>query len=339
MSSYSAPHEAADTTSAGTSAAESKPFRRDVVMIAGPTAVGKTRISIELCRRLKGEILSADSMQIYKYMNIGSAKPTEAEQAGIPHHMMDVVDPAEAFSAADYKAAAEVCLEEILSRGKLPIMVGGTGLYFDALLYDRDFSGAAGDDVLREAYEAIAREQGNEALHNILKEKDAEAAARIHPNNVRRVVRALELIETTGSATPAFDLGPEPNPRYNFLLLGLTDHRQALYERIDQRVDAMFEAGLVDEIIFLKNLGLSDKFQSMQGIGYKEVFRYLDGLATLEETKALIKQSSRRYAKRQLTWFKRYPTLEWFEVDGLRDPDAVIDKIERVIRQKLSREG
>ncbi|SCZ76788.1 tRNA dimethylallyltransferase [Acidaminobacter hydrogenoformans DSM 2784] len=308
-------------------------------MIAGPTAVGKTKISIELCRRLDGEILSADSMQIYKYMNIGSAKPTEAEQAGIPHHMMDVVDPAEAFSAADYKAAAEACLEEILSRGKLPIMVGGTGLYFDALLYDRDFSGSAGDGVLREAFEAIARAQGNEALHDMLKEKDAEAAARIHPNNVRRVVRALELIETTGSATPAFDQAPEPNPRYNFILLGLTDHRQALYERIDQRVDAMFEAGLVDEIIILKNLGLSDKFQSMQGIGYKEVFRYLDGLATLEETIALIKQSSRRYAKRQLTWFKRYPTLEWFEVDGLTDPDSVIDQIERAIRQKMSREG
>lgn len=313
--------------------------RRDVVMIAGPTAVGKTKISIELCRRLGGEILSADSMQIYKYMNIGSAKPTEAEQAGIPHHMMDVVDPAEAFSAADYKAAAEACLEEILSRGKLPIMVGGTGLYFDALLYDRDFSGAAGDEVLREAYEAIAMAQGNEALHEMLREKDAEAAARIHPNNVRRVVRALELIETTGSATPAFDQAPEPNPRYNFILLGLTDHRQALYERIDHRVDAMFAAGLVDEIIFLKNLGLSDKFQSMQGIGYKEVFRYLDGLATLEETIALIKQSSRRYAKRQLTWFKRYPTLEWFEVGGLTDPDSVIDQIERAIRQKMSREG
>lgn len=313
--------------------------QRDVVMIAGPTAVGKTKISIELCHRLGGEIVSADSMQIYRHMNIGSAKPSTEEQAGIPHHMIDVADPSIPFTAADYKAAAEQCLEDILSRGKLPILVGGTGLYFDALLFDRDFSGASGDRALRRRLEAIAAEEGNDALHAMLRAQDPEAADRIHPNNVRRVVRALELLETTGAATPAFDSAPVPNPRFNFILLGLTDHRQALYERIDQRVDLMFEAGLVDEIIFLKNLGLSDKSQSMQGIGYKEVFRYLDGLATLEETKDLIKQSSRRYAKRQLTWFKRYPTLQWFDVAGLADLDSVIHQIERAIRQKLSREG
>lgn len=313
--------------------------QRDVVMIAGPTAVGKTKISIELCHRLGGEIVSADSMQIYRHMNIGSAKPSIEEQAGIPHHMMDVADPALPFTAADYKAAAEQCLEDILSRGKLPLLVGGTGLYFDALLFDRDFSGASGDSGLRRRLEAIAAEEGNDALHAMLRAQDPEAADRIHPNNVRRVVRALELLETTGAATPAFDSAPVPNPRFNFILLGLTDHRQALYERIDLRVDLMFEAGLVDEIIFLKNLGLSDKSQSMQGIGYKEVFRYLDGLATLEETKDLIKQSSRRYAKRQLTWFKRYPTLQWFDVAGLADLDSVIHQIERAIRQKLSREG
>ena len=313
--------------------------RRNVVMIAGPTAVGKTKISIELCHRLDGEIVSADSMQIYRHMNIGSAKPSTEEQAGIPHHMIDVADPAMSFTAADYKSAAEQCLEDILSRGRLPILVGGTGLYFDALLFDRDFSGASGDSALRKRLEAIAAEEGNDALHAMLRAQDPEAADRIHLNNVRRVVRALELLETTGAATPAFDSAPVPNPRFNFILLGLTDHRQALYERIDRRVDQMFEAGLVDEIIFLKNLGLSDKSQSMQGIGYKEVFRYLDGLATLEETKDLIKQSSRRYAKRQLTWFKRYPTLQWFDVAGLADLDSVIHQIERAIRQKLSREG
>lgn len=312
---------------------------RDVVMLAGPTAVGKTKISIELCHRLDGEIVSADSMQIYRHMNIGSAKPSKDEQEGVPHHMMDVADPSLPFTAADYKASAEQCLEDILSRGKLPILVGGTGLYFDALLFDRDFSGASEDSGLRRQFEAIAAEEGNDALHAMLRAKDPYAADRIHPNNVRRVVRALELLETTGAATPAFDIAPVPNPRFNFILLGLTDHRQTLYERIDRRVDLMFEAGLVDEIIFLKNLGLSDKSQSMQGIGYKEVFRYLDGLATLEETKDLIKQSSRRYAKRQLTWFKRYPTLQWFDVAGLTDLDSVIHQIERAIRQKLSREG
>jgi len=312
---------------------------RDVVMIAGPTAVGKTKISIELCHRLDGEIVSADSMQIYRHMNIGSAKPSKEEQEGVPHHMLDIADPSLPFTAADYKAAAELCLEDILSRGKLPILVGGTGLYFDALLFDRDFSGASGDSALRERLEAIAAEQGNEALHAMLRAQDPEAADRIHPNNVRRVVRALELLETTGAATPAFDNAPVPNPRFNFILLGLTDHREELYARIDRRVDQMFETGLVDEIIFLRNLGLSDKSQSMQGIGYKEVFRYLDGLAALEETKDLIKQSSRRYAKRQLTWFKRYPDLQWFDVAGLTDLDSVIHQIERAIRQKLSREG
>lgn len=319
----------------------SNPIRpgRQVVMLAGPTAVGKTKISIELCRRLDGEIVSADSMQVYRYMDIGSAKPSPEEQAGIPHHMMDLLDPRVPFSAADYKAAAEKCLEDILSRGKLPMVTGGTGLYFDALLFDRDFSGAKGDEALRRHFEAIASEQGPEALHAMLAASDPDAAQRIHPNNLRRVIRALELIETTGAATSDFNQDLLPNPRYEFLLFGLTEDRKALYERIDQRVDSMFEAGLIEEIIFLKNLGLRDTNQSMQGIGYKEVFRYLEGLATLEETKALIKQSSRRYAKRQLTWFKRYPSLQWIEVAGLRDLNAVVDQIERVIRQKLSREG
>lgn len=314
-------------------------MNRKVVIIAGPTAVGKTKISIELCRRMNGEIVSADSMQVYKYMNIGSAKPTIEEQAGIVHHLMDVMDPSVPFTAADYKAAAETCFEEILSRGKLPFMVGGTGLYFDALLYDRDFSGAGGSETIRARYEAMAASEGGLAVHRLLQAQDPEAAERIHPNNVRRVIRALELLETTGSATAAFDGLLTKNPRFEFVMIGLSAERKVLYERIDRRVDEMFAAGLVEEIKFLKNLGLSDKNQSMQGIGYKEVFRYLEGLASLEETVTLIKQSSRRYAKRQLTWFKRYPELQWFDLDAAVPIGSVIDQIERSLRQKMSREG
>jgi tRNA dimethylallyltransferase len=308
-------------------------MKRQVIMIAGPTAVGKTRISIELCRRLGGEIVSADSMQVYLYMNIGSAKPGPEERAGIAHHMMDVIHPAEPFTAADYKLAAEACFEEILSRGKLPIMVGGTGLYFDALLYDRDFSGAKGSETIRRRFEAVAEQEGVSALHAMLESRDPEAAKRIHPNNVRRVIRALELFETTGAATGAFDSDLVRNPRFEFLMIGLRAERSVLYERIDRRVDEMFAAGLMDEIKFLKIMGLSDKQQSMQGIGYKEVFRYLEGELSLEETIALIKQSSRRYAKRQLTWFKRYPDLHWFDMETAADLTSVIDHIERYILQ------
>lgn len=310
-------------------------MKRQVIMIAGPTAVGKTKVSIELCRRLDGEILSADSMQVYRHMNIGSAKPTPEEQCGIPHHMMDVIDPAMPFSAADYKAAAETCLEDILSRGKLPIMVGGTGLYFDALLYNRDFSGSKGSEEIRMHYETLANNEGRSAVHEVLRSLDPEAAERIHPNNIRRVIRAIELYKTVGSATGSFTSGLVKNPRFEFLMYGLTADRNTLYARIYKRVDAMFDAGLIDEIKFLKNIGLSDKNQSMQGIGYKEVFRYLEGALTLDDTVQLIKQSSRRYAKRQITWFKRYPDLQWFELEDTSDLTTVINFIERSIQQVI----
>lgn len=307
---------------------------KTVLIIGGPTAVGKTSTSIEMAKRFGGEIISADSMQIYKHMNIGSAKPTKEEMGDVPHHLLDFVDPDKSYSVSDFQNDAFEKIDDILSRGKLPIVVGGTGLYLNALLYQMDFSEAVGDPEFREEMRAQAMEKGSEYIHDLLREVDPEAAERIHHNNMKRVIRALEICRLTGGPSKDFKSDPELNENYNFILTSLTGNRRKLYARINKRVDIMLEAGLLEEVKNLKNMGITDCHQSMKGIGYKEVLAYLDDKYDYETMVSIIKQSSRRYAKRQLTWLRRYEDLKWFDIDKLGGLDILLDQIDNYIKEK-----
>lgn len=310
-------------------------MKKNVVIIVGPTAVGKTDLSIAIAKKFGGEIISADSMQIYKDMNIGSAKPTVEEMDGVNHYLIDMVDPAREYSVSDYSKDALSYIDKLSSEGKLPIVVGGTGLYVNSLIYEMDFAKSKENKELREKYEKIAREHGNEYLYNILLEKDPSAAKTVHMNNVKRVIRALEIYDETGEAKKDFASEPEIREDLNIILIGLNRNRKKLYARINKRVELMFEAGLLKEVENLKNNGLSAINRSMQGIGYKEVLLYIDGKCDYDQMVSLIKQSSRRYAKRQLTWFKRYDFIKWFDYDQIKDKDALEDAISSYIREKL----
>lgn len=303
-----------------------------VIIIGGPTAVGKTKTSIELAKRLNGEIISADSMQIYKGMDIGSAKPDLEEREGIVHHLMDIVDPKEAFSVSDFRKLADETIMDIHARGKVAIVVGGTGLYINALLYEMDFSSATGDSEARILLREFAEKEGSEALHHKLRMLDAEAAERIHPNNIKRVIRAIEIASQTDEKIKDFRSDLVKNERYDIFLMGLTGEREKLYDRINRRVKVMFDAGLIPEVEALKNYGLDDSFTSMKGIGYKEIFPYLEGTQSLDDTIELISINTRHYAKRQLTWFRRYPDLKWYNVDETPDLLNLIEIIEKEIK-------
>lgn len=284
---------------------------KKVLVIAGPTGVGKTALSIHLAQRFQGEIISGDSMQIYRGLDIGTAKVTPAEAQGIPHHLIDIKDPGESFSVAEFQHLAREKIDEITSRGKLPMIVGGTGLYIQALLYDYDLGGRleSGSQALRERYAAFATEEGNQALWELLQEKDPQAAAKIHFNNQRKVIRALEVLERTGRSILAPE--NEPQKRYDDFLIGLTTERSLLYQRINERVEQMFAAGLVKEAAILRALPES---QAAKGIGYREFFPYFAGEEDLAAVKEAIKQDSRRYAKRQLTWFRNRMTPHWVDL-------------------------
>lgn len=279
---------------------------KNVLAVVGATASGKTALSIALAKALGGEIISCDSMQIYRGMDIGTAKPSEEETAGIPHHLIDIVEPSESFSVADYAPLAAKAIEDITSRGKLPIFCGGTGLYLDAVLNANEYSEAASDPSLREELTRKAEEKGALALWERLKVEDPESAEAIHPNNVKRVVRALEIKLLTGIPKSEWDrrsrLAPSP---YNAVVLGLSyPDRAVLYGRIDRRVDMMLEAGLVDEVRSLIESGrLPRGSTAAQAIGYKEILAYLDGEVSLGEAVETLKTATRRYAKRQITWF------------------------------------
>ncbi len=309
-------------------------MKKSLVIIAGPTAVGKTDISIEVAKKLEGEIISADSMQIYKYLNIGSAKPTEEEMQEIPHYLIDEIDPRAEFSVSEYKNLSKEYIEKVISRNKLPIIAGGTGLYVNSLLYDMDFSNASSDKEIRERLTSEYEKYGSEYLHNKLKDVDSEAAERIHPNNVQRVIRALEIFYSTGETTRDFSKDLTENQDYNFILIGLNRDRQLLYERINKRVDIMFDEGLLEEVQDLVNMGLRVEDISMKGIGYKEVIGYLNGAYDLGYAKELIQKNTRRYAKRQLTWFKRYEKMKWFNLDNDREKNIfnIIEFIEGNIK-------
>ena len=309
-----------------------KPF---VLAVVGPTASGKTWLGVELAKIYGGEVISADSMQIYKGMDIASAKPTEAEKQGIPHHLMGILDRDVSFSAADYVQLANEKIEEILSRGKLPIIVGGTGLYIDSLLENVKFSEGGSDEAYREELYAFARENGNEALHARLAELDPEAAEGIHPNNLVRVVRALEVCHVTGRKFS--DLKRESKMAespYASLIIGLNfEDRQNLYDRIDLRVDEMVKAGLVEEARQLwQESGMKT---AANAIGYKELIPYFEGEAELDDCIAKIKQETRHYAKRQLTWFRKNGRIEWLFLDKFNKKNEILEKCKKSIAKYM----
>ncbi len=277
-----------------------------IVVVAGPTASGKTGLAIELAKRFDGEIVSADSMQIYKYMDIGTAKPTPAEREQCVHHLIDFLEPDSEFSVADYTELAHRVIADIYSRGKLPVMCGGTGLYINSVINDVEFGETQSDEELRCELQNIANAEGNEKLIEILREFDPVSAARLHPNNVRRVIRAIEFYRTTG--VPISEHQEKTKmiiSRYDPVMFCIDHDREILYERINERVDIMMSEGLCDEVRRLMDMGYSSALNSMKAIGYKEMMDYFNGLCSLEEAVSAIKQNSRRYAKRQLTWFRR----------------------------------
>lgn len=309
---------------------------KNIVVIAGPTASGKTALGIEIAKRLNGEIISADSMQIYKYMDIGSAKPTFSEMQGVPHHMIDVVYPDQEFSVALFRNIAVKIIDEIINRNHVPIIVGGTGLYINSLIYPYDFTDSPEDKGYREELTELAKDKGNELVHNMLKNIDPESFIRIHPNNIRRVIRALEVYRNTGKTISEYQRESKSRDmEYETAYIGLTMDRQLLYDRINLRVDKMFEAGLIEEVKKLKSMGYNKNMVSMQGIGYKEIFDFLDNKCTIEETKNVIKQSSRHYAKRQLSWFRRDEKIYWVEVDKYQSFNEIIHNSGNYIEGKL----
>lgn len=299
---------------------------RKLIAVAGPTAVGKTKYAIETAKAFNGEIVSCDSMQIYKYMNIGSAKPTPEEQAEVKHWLVDEIDPKEPFSVARYAQMAKAAIEDIFSRGKTPVIEGGTGLYLNSLLYEMDFSGASVDTELRDTLLNEAELFGPEYIYNKLKEADPKAAERIHPNNVKKVIRALEGA-ISGKNIVDFKNCQEKCKDYDTILIGLTRNRPELYDRINQRVDIMIEEGLFHEVEELLEMGLDESDISMKGIGYKEIIGYFDGLYGQKEAIELIKKNSRHLAKRQLTWFRRYEDTKWFNLSEYESDEAAVGEI------------
>ncbi|EXJ22356.1 tRNA dimethylallyltransferase [Alkalibacterium sp. AK22] len=286
-----------------------------IIVIVGPTAVGKTKLGIELAKAFDGEVINGDSMQVYRGLDIGTAKVTPNEAEGIVHHLIDIKDPAEPYSVSDFKTDAAEKIKEITARKKIPIIVGGTGLYVESLLFDVSHGGEAQpNQAFRQRMQQLAEESGKDVLHRKLTEKDPEAAAKIHPNNVRRVIRALEVIHETGEPFSSYQSEKVKTPLYDTLTIGLTAERTLLYERIEKRVDLMMEAGLLNEAKELIET-VSEDAQSIKGIGYKEFIPYSKGDCNIEEAVQKVKQHSRNYAKRQLTWFRnRFDLSLWADL-------------------------
>lgn len=299
--------------------------QKPMIILTGPTAVGKSALSVELAKKINGAVISADSMQVYRHMDIGSAKITPEEMQGVTHYMIDELEPDEEFHVVRFVTMAKEYLKEIYADGKIPIIAGGTGFYIQALLYDIDFTEQQCDETYRRQLEDLAREHGAEYLHGILREVDPASAEAIHANNIKRVIRALEFYHLSGKKISEHnETERQKQSPYNFAYFVLTDERAKLYERIDRRVDAMVEAGLVDEVKKLKAMGCSRKMVSMQGLGYKEILAYLDGEYTLEEAIYIIKRETRHFAKRQLTWFKRERDVIWLDKQAFGYDDAAI---------------
>jgi tRNA dimethylallyltransferase len=299
-----------------------------IIVIVGPTAVGKTYVSVELAKKLNTEVVSADSMQIYKEMDIGTAKITAEEMQGIKHHMIDIVSPDEDYSVSEFKYEAEQIMDNMLRNNKIPIIVGGSGLYVNSLIYDLDFGKTKSDDKLRSYYDCYYREHGEDALYEKLLKVDPEAAEKIHKNNVKRVIRALEVHDITGIKFSELNTDiRKPSTKYECILIGLSMDRKMLYDRINQRVDKMISEGLIEEVKGLLDKGYHNDLISMKAIGYKEIIDYLEGTVTLEEAVSILKRNTRRFAKRQFTWFLKDENVKWFDIKDVREIDSVVESI------------
>lgn len=299
-------------------------MKQKLLVLGGPTAVGKTDLSIRLAKELNGEIISADSMQIYKYMDIGSAKVREEEMDGVKHHLIDVIEPDVPFSVADFKEHGDKALASIINNNKFPIIAGGTGLYINSLTCNMTFTDAEKDDEYRNYLDELALEKGNEYIHEMLKECDPISYREIHANNRKRVIRALEVFKLTGKPFSSYNAGEDfYKSDYDVYYYVLTMDREKLYSRINRRVDIMIENGLLDECIKLMNMGYTSHMQSMQGIGYKEILYHLEGKISLNEAIDMIKQGTRNYAKRQLTWFRRDKRCVFLDKDKLSDEEIL----------------
>lgn len=301
---------------------------KELLILAGPTAVGKTDISIALAKKLNGEIISADSMQIYKYMDIGSAKISKEEMQGVRHHLIDIIEPSKSFSAAEFKKLASMEIDNINSKGKLPMLVGGTGLYINSLIYNYGFTEADKDEEYRKYLQELADRNGKEYIHNMLKDIDVESYKRLYPNDLKRVIRALEVYKLSGKTiSEAINNDDIYNIPYKIYYFVLNMNREKLYSRINNRVDKMIENGLVNEVMKLKEMGYNSNMQSMKGIGYKEILFYLEGKISLEEAIETVKQGSRNYAKRQLTWFRKDDRVNWINKDDFKNDDEIVEYI------------
>lgn len=300
-------------------------MKKPLVILTGPTAVGKTELSIQLAKIINGSIISADSMQVYQYMDIGSAKVKKEEMMGVQHYLVDEFLPEDEFHVVKFQNYAKKYLNEIYEQGKLPIIVGGTGFYIQALLYDIDFTTQECDPAYRMKLESIVAEKGNEFLHEMLKKCDAKAASMIHPNNVKRIIRALEFFKESGQ--PISEHNKQEHAKkspYNFCYFVLNDERENLYQRIDLRVDKMLEDGLIEEVVSLKNRGYHKDMVSMQGLGYKEILAYLNGTLSYEDAVYILKRDTRHFAKRQLTWFRREKEITWINKQDFSYDNAKI---------------
>ncbi|MCL5780954.1 MAG: tRNA (adenosine(37)-N6)-dimethylallyltransferase MiaA [Firmicutes bacterium] len=308
---------------------------RPLVVIVGPTASGKTDVAIELAKMVRGEVISADSILVYRGMDVGTAKPTPEEMQGIPHHLIDIVNPDEEFSVAMYQSAAEKLITEITGRGNLPLLVGGTGLYVRSVIDHYDFTPAPRDEGLREKLKQQAATMGAEAMHRKLAAVDPASAARLHPNDTRRVIRALEVYYQTGKPITEYQYSQQnTTPKYRLKMFGLTMDRQLLYRRIEQRVDLMLQRGLVEEVRQL--MQRYDAWgTALQGLGYKEIIAYIKGECTLEDAVEILKRNTRRFAKRQLTWFKADKRIHWLYMEDYSNKNAVANEIAKQIAGEL----
>lgn len=311
-------------------------MKRPLIILTGPTAVGKTKASIALAKAVNGEIISADSMQVYKYMDIGSAKIRPHEMEGVTHYLVDVLNPEEEFHVVRFQKMAKQAMEEIYRKGKIPIVVGGTGFYIQAILYDIDFTENGGDDSYRKELEQLAVEKGNDYLYEMLKEVDKESAKEIHAHNTKRVIRALEFYHQTGCKISEHNQKErQKESPYAFAYFVLNDERAHLYEKINLRVDEMLKEGLIQEVENLKKRGCHKEMVSMQGLGYKEILEYLEGNMSLERACEVIKRDTRHFAKRQITWFKRERDVIWLNKQEFHYNESLI--LEEMLSQLRKR--
>ena len=310
---------------------------KPLIILTGPTAVGKTELSIALAKSIGGEIISADSMQVYKYMDIGTAKIRSEEMDGVPHHLIDFLEPDVAFNVAMFKDLAKSAVEDIYSRGRIPILVGGTGFYIQALLYDIDFSEEDSDSSIRKELETLAEVKGAAFLHEKLREVDPESAEQIHANNVKRVIRALEYYQLHGEKISTHnETERHKESPYDFLYFVLTHDRQVLYERIEKRIDQMIDHGLISEVDNLLKKGYDSSLVSMQGLGYKELIPYLQKKCTLDEAIYVLKRDTRHFAKRQLTWFRRERNVRWLDKSLVSSDEEILKEILNTIDREWS---